>query len=792
MFKSKKEQSSNIEEKNIVVNDNEYILPLVPIRGMSIGAEVNSALDFGRSKSILAIEYSVKGSNLICFADQIDSEQEEIKPENLRKICCIADIKEVIRLPQDTVRVNISGISRGIIKEYITLEPFFLVKAESLIYDDDSVTEEQETLSKMMREEYIALLVLTGRYDEFFEKQLQDMHPDKAVDYITANAPISHEEYYEILENLDTTARLKRTIEIIAKMKNITQLEIDMENKLVMSFSNEQKARYLREKKQIINKELNEDEDDELLDDYRNRLEALPLGDEYKKRLMKEMDRFEMTPPGSQEASVIQSYLDYVLDLPWNKTDGDDFDISKVSEILDNDHYGLKKVKERILEYLAVIRLTSSLKSPILCLVGPPGVGKTSVAKSIANATNRKFVRVSLGGMHDEAEIRGHRKTYVGAMPGRIIAGLRQAQSKNPVFLLDEIDKLSKDIKGDPSSALLEALDPEQNSTFTDNYIEIPFDLSNVMFVTTANVKSTIPDPLLDRMEIIELPGYMPNEKFEIAKRHLIGKQMKLNGITEDNLTIADDIIYEIIDKYTRESGVRQLERSIATLCRKAAKALVVDKIEHLNVTKENLSGYLGKKVHSFDIAKDENIIGVVNGLAWTSVGGDTLKIEAVTSVGSGKLELTGQLGDVMKESAKTAIGHIRSNARQYGIEDIVWDKIDIHIHVPEGAVPKDGPSAGITLTTALISTLSKKAVSQKIAMTGEITLTGRVLPIGGLREKLLAANRAQITQIIIPTENKEDLKDIPENILQQLTIHFAENMTDVYKIIFQDSKDEN
>ncbi len=787
MFKPKKKALSDIHEK-ISVTENAHILPLVPIRGMVIGPEVSFALDFGRSKSILAIEAAAKGANLVCFVDQKDKDQEDPLPDQLRKVCCIADIKEVVRLPQDSVRVSITGISRAVIREYVAQEPFYMAKVENLIYEDITVTPEQEALAKILREEFIALLVLTGRYDEALEKQLEEMHPDKTVDFVTGNAPVSQSEYYEIFEEMDTTSRLNRAIEIIAKIRNITELEIDLENKLVMSFSNEQKARYLREKKSIINKELDEDDEDETLDDYRTRLEALPLGDEYKKRLMKEMDRFEMTPLGSQESSVIQSYFDYVLDLPWDKTDGDDFDITKVAEILDNDHYGLKKVKERILEYLAVIKLTNSLRSPILCLVGPPGVGKTSVAKSIANATNRKFVRISLGGMHDEAEIRGHRKTYVGAMPGRIIAGLRQVQSKNPVFLLDEIDKLSKDMKGDPSSALLEALDPEQNATFTDTYIEIPFDLSDVMFITTANVLSTIPDALLDRMEVIELSGYMPDEKLQIARRHLIPKQMKLNGITEENLTVSDEMLYEIIHNHTRESGVRQLERSIASLCRKAAKALVVDGINHIEVNKENLTDYLGRKVHTYDIVKEESILGVVNGLAWTSVGGDTLKVEAVIASGSGKLELTGQLGDVMKESAKTAVGHIRANANLYGVESIAWDKIDIHIHVPEGAVQKDGPSAGITMTTALISALSKRPVDQKIAMTGEITLTGRVLPIGGLKEKLLAANRAQINKIMLPIENKEDLKEIPADIINALDIHFAENMTEVYAYIFKES----
>jgi ATP-dependent Lon protease len=492
-----------------------------------------------------------------------------------------------------------------------------------------------------------------------------------------------------------------------------------------------------------------------------------------------------MTPPGSQEAAVIQSYLDCILDLPWEASTPNDFDVAQAVEILDREHYGLEKVKDRIIEYIAVMKRTNSLRSPILCLVGPPGVGKTSVARSIANATGRKFVRISLGGMHDEAEIRGHRKTYVGAMPGRIIAGLRQVQSKNPVFLLDEIDKLSRDVKGDPASALLEALDPEQNSTFTDTYVEIPFNLSDVMFITTANSTSTIPPALLDRLEVIELNGYMPTEKVEIAKRHLIPKQLAANGITDDNIVFTDDVLLAIIDGYTRETGVRQLERSIASLCRKATKALVLGESETLELTVRSLSELLGRQVHVFDVMDDLESTGVVNGLAWTGVGGDTLSIETNKAVGNGHMELTGNLGDVMKESAKTAIGFLKSNAENFGLSDIDWSKLDLHIHVPEGAVPKDGPSAGIALATCIISALSGKPVSRRIAMTGEITLTGRVLPIGGLREKLLAANRAKISRVIIPMENEADLSEIPKEILESLTVTTASEYKDVYKAVF-------
>ncbi len=788
MLKNKKGKKMETADKMATLYDeNEYTLPLLRVDGYIIGPEINTVIDLDTEDALLAVEYAAKTSHLLCFVNGFDPKSD---PQNtaLKKIGCIADMRDIVKISHNSVRISVKGINRGIIWEYRESESFYMTKVSPFTYDMTKVSEEEKILMQLLVDKYIGYLNLIGRFDDFYEKQLEEQHPDKVIDFITSNLPLSSDEYYSLMEHANTDARLKATIEILVRLTNIAEMELELEKELVLTLSNDQKARYLREKKQLINKELNEDDEDETIDEYRSKLEALPLQDEYKKRLLKEMDRFEMTPMGSQEASVIQSYLDYVLDLPWEKADQDDFDIKQASEILDNEHYGLEKVKERILEYLSVIKLTHSLKSPILCLVGPPGVGKTSIAKSIANAIGRKFVRISLGGMHDEAEIRGHRKTYVGAMPGRIIAGLRQVQSKNPVFLLDEIDKLTKDIKGDPASALLEALDPEQNVSFTDTYIEIPFDLSDVMFITTANMLSTIPAPLLDRMEVIELPGYMPSEKLEIAKRHLIEKQMKLNGITQDNLVLDDEILYEIIYNYTRESGVRQLERSISALCRKAAKNLIVDGNEKLTLTKDTLSEYLGKKVHTYDIAKDESVIGVVNGLAWTSVGGDMLQIEVAIAEGSGKLELTGQLGDVMKESAKTAIGHIRANADKYDAQEIHWDKIDIHVHVPEGAVPKDGPSAGITMTTALISALTKKAVAQKTAMTGEITLVGKVLPIGGLREKLLAANRSQITRVIIPTENKEDLKEIPEMILNQLEICYAETMHDVYHYIFEEN----
>lgn len=769
--------------KEKTLKHNEYILPLVPTNALIMGPYVTASMDMFKGKILNAVTGATRTTRLVVFADRITQKEEPLLSD-LRSIGTLCDVTDIMRLTRETTRVNAEGKNRVIIKDIIAREPYLMAKIELLDNSERIYSLEEKALYSILKDKFAALIALSGRADEKLLEQAELKQPDDGCDYILANSPVTSDEFYSILECLDTKERIKQLIEHLDMALRTANLEIEIETKVATNFAEEQKTRYLREKKEMIDKELGTD-DDAMLDDYRKRIEQLPVDEEYKVRLMKEMDRFETTPIGSQESSVIQSYFDCVLDLPWNDDTKPDFNIKEAAGILDEDHYGLEKVKERILEYLAVIKLTDSLKSPILCLVGPPGVGKTSVAKSVARATNRKFTRLSLGGMHDEAEIRGHRKTYVGAMPGRIIAGLRQVQSKNPVFLLDEIDKLSKDYKGDPSSALLEALDPEQNSTFTDNYVEIPFDLSDVLFITTANTLSTIPEALLDRLEVLELSGYLPDEKLEIAKRHLIRKQLEANGVSEKNIDFSDEILNEIIDCYTRESGVRQLERSIASLCRKAAKTVVDGENVTLELTKEKLRTYLGPKVHTYDIASEAKLVGTVCGLAWTSAGGDTLQIEAAFSDGNGKLELTGHLGDVMKESAKAAIGYLRANGSQYGIKSDIWEKSDIHIHVPEGAVPKDGPSAGITITTSLISSLTKTPVPQDIAMTGEITLTGRVLPIGGLREKLLAATRAQVKRVILPKENENDIEDVPEKVREKLDIHYAESMNDVYRFAF-------
>ncbi|MBR5996008.1 MAG: endopeptidase La [Eubacteriaceae bacterium] len=774
----------NDKAKDKPLAPNEMIVPLLPTEDVIIGPFMSTSLDIAKGKLLSAVMSVSRTTRLVVMVDKLNS-SEEPTLYDLRPVGTLCDIKGVMRYTRDTTRVNVDGKARVLIKEIVSRDPVLTARVETIDNQDKEYSVEERALFQILKEKYEDLSAIIGKPDERMDETVTGKNPDDGCDYILSRSPLSAEEFYEVLDNLDTASRIRRLIEHIDMALRTAQLEVDIESKVASNFAEEQKARYLREKRDAIDRELGGDEDE--VDEYRKKIEALPIQEEYKNRLLKELSKYEGTPVGSQEASVTESYFDVVLDLPWANDGPPAFDINEAQEILESDHYGLDKVKKRILEYLAVLKLTNTLKSPILCLVGPPGVGKTSIARSVARATNRKFTRLSLGGMHDEAEIRGHRKTYVGAMPGRIIAGLRQVGTTGTVFLLDEIDKLSKDYKGDPASALLEVLDPEQNSTFMDNYVEIPFDLSPVMFITTANSKDTIPAPLLDRLEVIEIDGYLPDEKLQIAKQHLVAKQMQANGVTAENIEFSDEVLSEIINSYTRESGVRQLERSIASLCRKAAMNVVSGKGEKLPLAPEDLRGYLGAKVRTYEIEKDVDLIGRVNGLAWTSDGGCTLPLEAAVSEGKGGLELTGHLGDVMKESARAAIGYIKTNPDKFGIAPDAWDKMNINIHAPEGAVPKDGPSAGVTLATVLLSAIKKEPVNQLLAMTGEITLTGRVLPIGGLREKLFAAGRAGIKRVIIPKENEEDLTDVPQQFKDALQISFAETYDDVYRFAFGD-----
>ena len=644
-------------------------------------------------------------------------------------------------------------------------------------------------MTNVLKEKFseFSSLKMTGNDFEILSFLNNIKNPNELIDMMLPPLGVEFDKFQDILCILDSEERYKEVYKIIENRIVVLSLENEIEQDVKEKMEKLQKEVYLREKIEILQEKLQDSDGSGAGSNYLEKLEKLPIKEEFKEKIEKEIDRLKLIPVGSSEAGVIQTYIETILDLPWEKEEKPDINLKEAQKILDEDHYGLKEVKERIIEYLSVLKLTDTLKGPIICLVGPPGVGKTSIAKAIAKASDRKFVRLSVGGTRDEAEITGHRRTYIGAMPGRIITGIAQAKSNTPLFLLDEIDKIGSDFKGDPASALLEVLDPEQNSNFSDHYLEIPFDLSEVLFVATANNIATIPPALLDRMEVIEIPGYLPKEKVEIAKRHLIKKEMEEHGLTKENLSFTTAALTKIVTDYTLESGVRQLERLIAKICRKCAKKIVADEEGKIEVTVKNLHEFLGKELLTFDKQGNKKHVGKVTGLAYTSYGGDTLKIEAVITDGKGHIELTGSLGDVMQESAKTALTYVRTIVDKLKVDKDFYEKKDIHIHVPEGATPKDGPSAGITLATAIISALTKMSVPEDIAMTGEITLSGDVLPIGGLREKLLAASRARVKKVLIPKENIKDLEEVPDDIKDTLEIVPVKHMMDVYKIIFKE-----
>ena len=682
------------------------------------------------------------------------------------------------------------GLARARINKYLSNDPFFQVEVEEI----EEVEKKSVEVEALMRsviyqfEQYIKLSKKIPPDTLVTVTSLEE--PGRMADLIASNLMLKIQQKQEILEATTPLKRLEKLSEILAHEMEILEIERKINLRVRKQMEKTQKEYYLREQMKAIQKELGEkDERMAEADEYREKIAEVDLPEEVEEKALKEVERLEKMPPAAAEAVVIRNYLDWILSLPWNVQTEDRLDLKTAEKILDEDHYGLEKVKERIIEYLAVRQLTNKIKGPILCLVGPPGVGKTSLARSVARALERNFVRISLGGVRDEAEIRGHRRTYVGALPGRIIQTMRQAKSQNPVFLLDEIDKMSTDFRGDPSAALLEVLDPEQNNAFSDHYLEVPFDLSHVMFITTANTLYNIPQPLLDRMETIYLPGYTEEEKLEIAKRFLLPKQIKENGLQKENLTISEKTLRKIIRQYTREAGVRNLERQIASICRKIARNVVRDKKGKTAVTGRNLHKFLGVPLYRYGIAEKEDEVGVATGLAWTETGGDTLIIEATLMKGKGKLLLTGKLGDVMRESAQAGLSYIRTRAAELQIEEDFHEKFDIHIHIPEGAIPKDGPSAGITMATALISALTQRPTKRTVAMTGEITLRGRVLPIGGLKEKVLAAHRAGIKTIILPVDNKKDLAEIPENVRKRLEFVFVEHMDEVLQYAIKDKE---
>ncbi len=761
-------------------------MPAVALRGLTILPGMIAHFDISRERSLRAVEEAMEQDQKIYLVTQRNVDSEDPTQEDLYQMGIVADIKQVVRLQNDVVRILVDGISRAALLGFTGNEKY--LEAEICYCDSnaDSLPEDlREAMLLGVREAFHRYAAVVGKISKELIRQI-DQYEDleKLIDYVTNNLPVSYELKQQVLEAEDINDRYQVIVSLLLSQVEVISIKNELQKKVKVRVDKHQKEYVLREQLGVIREELGENADSEA-DEYEKKLSELDAPDYVKEKTKKEIKRFRNMSSSSSESTVERGYIETVLELPWNRMSVDNKDLDHAAQVLDDDHYGLKDVKERILEFLAVRNLTSKGESPIICLVGPPGTGKTSIARSIASALEKKYVRISLGGVRDEAEIRGHRKTYIGAMPGRIVNGLRQAGVSNPLMLLDEIDKVSSDYKGDTSAALLEVLDSEQNCKFRDHYIEMPVDLSEVLFIATANEVSGIPKPLLDRMELIEVSSYTENEKFHIAKEHLVEKQKSKNGIKKEQLTITDSALKDIIRLYTREAGVRSLERTIGKLCRKAAREIFKDSEAAVKVTKTNLKTYLGNPKYSPEKKNDHAEVGIVRGLAWTSVGGVTLEVEVNVLPGKGELVLTGKLGDVMKESAQAALSYVRSISEGYGIDAEFYTKHDIHIHIPEGAVPKDGPSAGITMATAMLSAITDRAVRADVAMTGEITLRGRVLPIGGLKEKLLAAKVIGIKTVCIPKDNEKDLEEISKEITDGMEIVPVERFSQVEKIAF-------
>lgn len=761
-------------------------MPAVALRGLTILPGMIAHFDISRERSLRAVEEAMEQDQKIYLVTQRNVDSEDPTQEDLYQMGIVADIKQVVRLQNDVVRILVDGISRAALLGFTGNEKY--LEAEICYCDSnaDSLPEDlREAMLLGVREAFHRYAAVIGKISKELIRQI-DQYEDleKLIDYVTNNLPVSYELKQQVLEAEDINDRYQVIVSLLLSQVEVISIKNELQKKVKVRVDKHQKEYVLREQLGVIREELGENADSEA-DEYEKKLSELDAPDYVKEKTKKEIKRFRNMSSSSSESTVERGYIETVLELPWNRMSVDNKDLDHAAQVLDDDHYGLKDVKERILEFLAVRNLTSKGESPIICLVGPPGTGKTSIARSIASALEKKYVRISLGGVRDEAEIRGHRKTYIGAMPGRIVNGLRQAGVSNPLMLLDEIDKVSSDYKGDTSAALLEVLDSEQNCRFRDHYIEMPVDLSEVLFIATANEVSGIPKPLLDRMELIEVSSYTENEKFHIAKEHLIEKQKSKNGIKKEQLTITDGALKDIIRLYTREAGVRSLERTIGKLCRKAAREIFKDSEAAVKVTKTNLKTYLGNPKYSPEKKNDHAEVGIVRGLAWTSVGGVTLEVEVNVLPGKGELVLTGKLGDVMKESAQAALSYVRSISEEYGIDAEFYTKHDIHIHIPEGAVPKDGPSAGITMATAMLSAITDRPVRADVAMTGEITLRGRVLPIGGLKEKLLAAKVIGIKTVCIPKDNEKDLEEISKEITDGMEIVPVERFSQVEKIAF-------
>ncbi|MFR4051670.1 MAG: endopeptidase La [Clostridium perfringens] len=766
------------------MKEDKLILPLIPLRGLTVFPNMVIYFDVGREKSIEAVEKAMAGDQKIFLAAQKDIEIDNPSEDDIFNIGTICEIKQIVKMPKNTIRVLVEGIERAKMDEFFDKEELLEASIEKIEIDNE-IDHELEALSRKLKDDFFEFLDITASSGingvDLFDNLEEEKDLNKVTDLISSYALIKQEDKQDILQTLDLKKRIEKLIFYVKQEIEVAKIEKRIGTKVKKKLDKGQREYYLREQMKVIQEELGEDDDNKkAIIEFEKVINEKKLPNQVKEKAQYEISKLKASSPYSQDGGVTRTYLENLLDMPWGEFTEDTLNIKDARKVLDKDHYGLKDVKDRILEYLAVKQISNSLRGPILCLVGPPGVGKTSIAKSVATSLNRKFVRMSLGGVRDEADIRGHRRTYVGAIPGRIVTGLKEAKSMNPVFLLDEIDKLGMDFKGNPADALLEVFDNEQNKTFRDHYLEVDVDLSEVMFITTANSLDGIPRPLLDRMELIEVSGYTYEEKFRIAKKYLVPKVLKEHGVDNKIITISDSALKLIIDSYTRESGVRNLQRQIANVIRKGIKDIIEKDKKNLNISTKLVEKYLGPKIFSYEEIDKEDKVGVVTGMAWTAYGGDTLPVEVMVMDGKGRLELTGQLGDVMKESARAAYSYVRAHMKELGIKDEFYSKKDIHIHAPEGAVPKDGPSAGVTMTTALVSALTGKKVKHNVAMTGEITLTGKVLAIGGLKEKCLAARRVGIDTVIVPKENEKDVIKLPKIVKDSLNIILADKIDDV------------
>ncbi|MGB4441197.1 MAG: endopeptidase La [Coriobacteriia bacterium] len=762
------------------------VLPLIPLRDLILFPNLVVPLFVGRERSISALEQSMRTDHLVALVTQHAAETQDPGPDEIYEVGCVVTVLQELKLPDGTAKALVEGIQRIRILEYLATDPYLSVRIEVIDEPEKADLEAQALMRNLLADFESASHLGKPIPHEVLMAATAIEEPGRLADFVTFHLALKVEEKQEILEALDPKERLRKTSEFLRKELEILELGSKIQNRVKESMSKSQREYFLREQLKAIQQELGQfDEMQAEVDEYKDKIEQAGMPEQVAEKALKELGRLEKMPQAAAETAVIRTYLDWLVGLPWQHSDEEKLDLLEAQEILDEDHYGLEKVKERVLEYLAVHKLTDHMRGPILCFVGPPGVGKTSIGKSIARALNRRFIRVSLGGVHDEAEIRGHRRTYVGALPGRIIQSISQAGTNNPVFMMDEIDKVGADFRGDPTSALLEVLDPEQNNSFQDHYLEAPFDLSDVMFITTANLLDPIPPALKDRMEVIHFPGYTEDEKLHIARKYLIPKQLKEHGLKPSLLSISDSAIREIVRRHTREAGVRNLERQIATICRQVARKVVEGQVGKTSVTGKTIHDYLGPAKFTFGLAEKKNEVGVATGLVWTEAGGDVIFIEATKMKGKGVLTLTGQLGDVMRESAQAAVSWIRANAADLGIDAEFAEQFDLHIHVPAAAIPKDGPSAGITMAAALASVLTGRKVRREVAMTGEITLRGRVLPIGGLKEKLLAAHRAGIKTVLIPKENVRDLELVPGHVRTEMEIVAVENMGEVLERAF-------